>query len=163
MCDISANEAPETADGETAAPGQAAAEEIAALEDKYLRLAAEYDNYRKRSARERAELRDAAAADTLRRVLPLLDDLERAAASPCANADCEKGVNLICKKCAEIFTSLGVEEIEAEGRPFDPELHDGVLLASVPDVPEQTVVEVLRKGYRMGEVILRHAQVKVSN
>jgi molecular chaperone DnaK len=151
-------------DTESAQPEQAAEQdELPELQDKYLRLLAEYDNFRKRSAREREQLHGDAVARTLTKLLPVLDDLERAAAAPCRDKTFQKGVGLIYKQCLEVFGALGAEEIPALGQPFDPRLHDGVSTVEDPALGEQVVAEVFRKGYRLGERVLRHSVVSVAN
>ena len=137
----------------------------AALADKTeqcLRIAAEYDNYRKRTAKERENVFTDAYAEALTALFPVIDNLERAA----AYADGEnvaKGVALTLKSVRETLDKLGVSEIEAEGKPFDPQLHNAVMHVEDPAFGENTVVEVLQKGYCRGDRVLRYAMVKVAN
>ena len=136
--------------------------ELAELSDKYLRLAAEYDNFRKRTAKERENLFADAYADALAVFLPVLDNLERAAQF----ADGEsvaKGVAMTLKGISDTLDRMGITEIEAEGKPFDPAVHNAVLHVEDESVGESTVVEVLQKGYRKGDRVLRYAMVKVAN
>ena len=137
-------------------------QQIAEGEDKYLRLAAEYDNFRKRSAKEREMIYGDAYADALAVFLPVLDNLERAAQF----ADGEsvaKGVAMILKSVEETLGKLGVTEIEALGKTFDPQYHNAVLHVEDDSVGESEIVEVLQKGYQKGDRILRYAMVKVAN
>ena len=141
---------------------EAAEAELARLNDLLLRTTAEYDNYRKRTAREKTELYTSVAADTVAKLLPVLDSIEAALASE--NADAEKlrsGVELIAKQCAKALADAGVEEIETES--FDPKLHDAVMHVEDESLPENSVAQVFRKGYRLGETVIRPATVKVAN
>ena len=137
-------------------------EELAAAEDKYLRLAAEYDNFRKRTAKERENLFNDVYADALAVFLPVLDNLERAAAYGDGES-VAKGVAMTLKSINETLERLGITEIEAAGQPFDPALHNAVLHVEDETLGEGVVAEVLQKGYRKGERILRYAMVKVAN
>ena len=141
---------------------EAAEAELARVNDLLLRTTAEYDNYRKRTAREKTELYTSVAADTVAKLLPVLDSIEAALASE--NADAEKlrsGVELIAKQCAKALADAGVEEIETE--VFDPKLHDAVMHVEDESLPENSVAQVFRKGYRLGETVIRPATVKVAN
>ena len=141
------------------------AEAEAALADKTdqcLRIAAEYDNYRKRTAKEREGIFTDAYGEALTALFPVIDNLERAA----AYADGEnvaKGVALTLKSVKETLDKLGVTEIEAEGQPFDPQRHNAVMHIEDPAFGENTVAEVLQKGYCLGDRVLRYAMVKVAN
>ena len=137
-------------------------QQLAEGEDKYLRLAAEYDNFRKRSAKEREMIYGDAYADALSVFLPVLDNLERAAQF----ADGEsvaKGVEMTLKGITDALERLGITEIEAQGLPFDPEVHNAVLHVEDETLGEGVVAEVLQKGYRRGDRVLRYAMVKVAN
>ena len=136
--------------------------EIAELNDKYLRLYAEYDNFRRRSAKERENVYFDAKSDTLKNVLPILDNMERATAFSEADKILE-GMNLILKNFNEIFTKMDVKEIEALGKTFDPNLHYAVMHVEDESFGENEVVEVLQKGYICGDKVIRYAMVKVAN
>ena len=136
--------------------------EIAELNDKYLRLYAEYDNFRRRSAKEREAIYSDAKSDTLKSVLPILDNMERATAFSEADKILE-GMNLILKSFNEIFAKMDVKEIEALGKPFDPNLHYAVMHIEDEAYGENEVVEVLQKGYICGDKVIRYAMVKVAN
>ena len=141
---------------------EAAEAEKARINDLLLRTTAEYDNYRKRTAREKTELYTSVAAETVGKLLPVLDSIEAALASE--NADAEKlrsGIELIAKQAAKSLSDAGVEEIEADS--FDPKLHDAVMHVEDDALPENAVAQVFRKGYKLGETVIRPATVKVAN
>ena len=131
--------------------------------DKYLRLAAEYDNYRKRTAKEKENLYTTAKADTIKPFLDVYDNLERGV-TQCAEDDPHRqGLEMITKQLLDVLQKLGVTEIEAQGVPFDPEKHNAVMHVEDESVGENTVVEVFQKGFALGEKVLRFAVVKVAN
>jgi molecular chaperone GrpE len=138
--------------------------EAAAAEkdDKYLRLCAEYDNFRRRSQKERESVYSDAYSDAINALLPVLDNLGRAVGceDPKALAD---GLALILKSFDEGLAKLGVEEIKAQGETFDPERHYAVLHVEDENYGENEVVEVLQKGYTRGDKVIRYAVVKVAN
>ena len=136
--------------------------EIAELNDKYLRLYAEYDNFRRRSAKERDSVYSDAKSDTLKNILPILDNMERATAFTEADKVLE-GMNLILKSFNENLTKMDVKEIEALGKTFDPNLHYAVMHIEDESYGENEVVEVLQKGYICGDKVIRYAMVKVAN
>ena len=136
--------------------------EIAELNDKYLRLYAEYDNFRRRSAKERENVYFDAKSDTLKNVLPILDNMERATTFTDADKILE-GMNLILKSFNESFSKMDVKEIEALGKTFDPNLHYAVMHIEDESYGESEVVEVLQKGYICGDKVIRYAMVKVAN
>lgn len=151
---------PEAVSEPAASPAEA---ELAALKDQHLRLMAEYDNYRKRSQKEREALYGDIRAETVKTLLPVMDNLERAVAAPCTDGAYAQGVELTLKQCAELLSSVGVQRIEAEGQAFDPNLHEAAAHVEDDTAPENTIVQVFQQGYRMGDRILRHAMVKVAN
>ncbi len=131
-------------------------------EDKYLRLAAEYDNFRKRSQKEREGIYTEAYAEALAALFPVVDNLERAA----QYADGEnvaRGVEMTLKSVKDTFEKLGVTEIDPVGKEFDPNFHNAVMHIEDPELGESVVVEVLQKGYLRGDRVLRYAMVKVAN
>ena len=136
--------------------------ESAEKDDKYLRLCAEYDNFRRRSQKEREGVYSDAYSDAIKALLPVLDNLGRAVGceDPKALAD---GLALILKSFDEGLAKLGVEEIKAQGETFDPERHYAVLHIEDESYGENEVVEVLQKGYTRGEKVIRYAVVKVAN
>jgi molecular chaperone GrpE len=132
------------------------------LHDRLLRVTAEFDNYRKRTERERRELWDAAAGDVIRELLPVVDDLERALAAPgWADAN-RKGVELIHRQMLEALRRRGVEPFDALGQPFDPSWHEAVASEPAAGRQDGEVTAELRRGYRIGTRLLRPAQVKVA-
>ena len=134
----------------------------AEVEDKYLRLAAEYDNFRKRSQKEREGIYTEAYAEALAALFPVVDNLERAA----QYADGEnvaRGVEMTLKSVKDTFEKLGVTEIDPVGKEFDPNFHNAVMHIEDPELGESVVVEVLQKGYLRGDRVLRYAMVKVAN
>ena len=134
------------------------------LQDRLLRVAAEFDNFRKRVERERRDQADAAMTDALHDLLPLVDDLERALGAP-AGSDVEvyrKGVELIHRQMAELLRRRGVTSFDAVGTDFDPHVHQAVMHEVSADHREGEVMEELRRGYKLGDRLLRAAMVKVA-
>lgn len=136
---------------------------LAEANDKYLRLAAEYDNYRKRTAREKEHVYGDARADTVKPFLAVLDNLERGVQQFEEGDPHRQGMELICKQFMEVLGQMGVTEIPALGQPFDPEKHNAVMHAEDESVGENTIVEVFQKGFMIGDKVLRFAMVKVAN
>ncbi len=138
-----------------------------ALEDsnaKYLTMLAEYDNFRKRSVSEKERTYTDAKADALMQILPVIDNLERAATYGGGNAETvAKGLEMTLRSFSEVMERLGVKEIESLGKTFDPEIHNAVFHVDDESYGEQEIVEVLQKGYTIGDKVLRYAMVKVAN
>jgi molecular chaperone GrpE len=134
-----------------------------APDDSYLRLAADFDNYRKRVAREHAELHQRANERLLNEILPILDDLERAleAASEHEEAKLEDGVKLVHQSLSALLERHGLTQIDTEG-PFDPHVHEALLTQPGEGADEGSVLQVLQKGYKLGERVLRPARVIVA-
>ncbi len=173
---------PETPAAEQAQPEEAAAEtftvtreqmeqmetlaqELAGQQDKFLRLAAEYDNYRKRTAKEKESIYADAKIDTITAMLPVYDNLERALAQFPEGDESphRKGVEMIFTQFKESLAKLGVTAIDAVGKPFDPEKHNAVMHVEDEAFGENTVAEVLQQGFLLGDRVLRFAIVKVAN
>ena len=133
--------------------------------DKYLRLAAEYDNYRKRTAKEKEGIYANAKIDTIKGMLPVYDNLERGLAQFDAEDDDphKKGLEMIFNQYKEALTKLGVTPIDCVGKEFDPERHNAVMHVDDEDLGENVVVEVFQDGFKLGDKIIRHAMVKVAN
>lgn len=147
-----------------AEPAQdAAAQQLAAAEDKYLRLAAEYDNYRKRTAREKESAWTEAKAQTVAAFLPVYDNLERALKQETSDEAYAKGVDMTMKGLQDALTKLGVEVIPALGETFDPNRHNAVMHVDDESAGENTIVEVFQQGFICGEKVIRFAMVKVAN
>ena len=134
------------------------------LNEKYLRTLAEYDNYRKRSIREKESIYPEARADAAAAFLPVMDNLERALSIEAEKTPFYDGVVLVKKQLDEVFAGLGIEAIAAEtGTPFDPQLHNAVMHIEDESLEENVIVEEFQKGYKIGERIIRHSMVKVAN
>ena len=141
-----------------------AVRQLAATKDQFARLAAEYDNYRKRTAKEKETLYQDAKADTIREFLAVYDNLERAAAAPGGEDDPhKKGLEMIFTQYKELLKKLGVAEIEAQGQPFDPERHAAVMHVDDENLGENEVAQVFQAGFLMGDRVIRHAVVQVAN
>jgi molecular chaperone GrpE len=137
--------------------------EFVELQDKYLRLAAEYDNYRKRTAREWREHQARATSEVLREILELADNLERALQAPADDSTgLRKGVELIAQQLQAKLRRFGVEPIVARGQEFDPTRHEAVLAVDTDAVPSQWVVDEVQRGYSLHGEILRPARVTVA-
>ena len=138
-------------------------DQVAQQEDKYLRLAAEYDNYRRRTAKEKDSIWNDAKADAAVAFLPVYDNLERALKQETADEAYKKGVEMTMNGLKEVLSKLGVEEIPALGQTFDPNLHNAVMHVEDENAGENTVVEVFQAGFQSGEKVIRFAMVKVAN
>ena len=134
------------------------------LNDKYLRTLAEYENYRKRSVKEKQEAWTNSKADVLTELLPVLDNFDRARSNKeAALEDYQKGVDMIYTQLLEVLKKLGAESFGEAGDTFDPNIHSAVMHAEDAEQPENTVTDVFSKGYKLGDKILRPAVVKVVN
>lgn len=142
-------------------------EDLAAKDDRYLRLAAEYDNFRRRVLKEKECIYSDAVGDTMTQILPILDNLERAVEFELAKETADKavleGIGKILTQFTDTLQKMGVAEIEAKNAPFDPELHNAVMHEENEEMGENLVAEVFVKGYKLGEKVLRHSVVKVVN
>ena len=137
---------------------------LAAEQDKYLRLAAEYDNYRKRTAKEKESLYADAKIDTIKALLGVYDNLERGLAQyGDEESPHRKGLEMVFNQFKDSLKKLGVETMDAVGKPFDPERHSAVMHVEDESCGENTVAEVLQQGFTLGDKILRFAIVKVAN
>jgi molecular chaperone GrpE len=143
--------------------GGAEEDALAAERDKYLRLAAEYDNFRKRSAKERESLYTDIRADTIARLLPVYDNLARALSQKCADEAFYRGVEMTMTGLREILSGMGVEEIEAAGAKFDPEKHRALIHTEDPELGEGTITDEFEKGFTLGGRVIRFAAVAVAN
>ena len=136
---------------------------LAEEHDKYLRLAAEYDNFRKRSAKEKESAWTDSKASTAAAFLPVYDNLERALKAPCSDEAFLKGVEMTMNQLKEVLTKLGIEEIPALGEKFDPNCHNAVMHVDDDSVEDNTIVEVFQTGFKSGDKIVRFSMVKVAN
>ena len=138
-------------------------DQVAGQEDKYQRLAAEYDNYRKRTAKEKESLWTDVKADTAGAFLPVYDNLERALKQDTADEAFKKGVEMTMNQLKEVLTKLGITEIPAQGQPFDPKYHNAVMHVEDESLGQNVVAEVFQTGFQCGEKVIRFAMVKVAN
>ena len=135
---------------------------ITLMEDKYLRMAAEYDNFRRRSREEKDAIYENAVSDTVKEILPIIDNLDRAAGYTEGDKIIE-GLVLIAKATSGVFEKLGVEEFGKPGETFDPNIHNAVFHVEDDNFGDGEIVEVFQKGYRKGKHIIRFAMVKTAN
>ena len=136
--------------------------EIAELNDKYLRMAAEYENFRKRSAKEKEGIYADAYGDALAQILPIIDNLERAVGITDADG-VAKGLEMTLKGASDALTRMGVEAFGAEGDVFDPNMHSAMMMVDDENHKEGEIVTVFQKGYKKGDKIIRYAMVTVAN
>ena len=135
------------------------------LNNQYIRLAADFDNYRKRQAQERESLLKYGAENTLKKIIEVLDNFERGAKANETIEDCEKvkeSFNLVHKQLLDVLSKAGLEVIEAEGKEFDPNFHEAVMQTPTSEYPEHTVINELQKGYKLEDRVLRPALVNVA-
>jgi molecular chaperone GrpE len=157
-----ADEAPSPETPAAASEVEALRAERDALQDRLLRLAAEFDNHRKRTAREWREQKERAAAEVLREILELADNLERALAAPEEEQSLRRGVELILQQLQVKLRRFGVEPMETRGREFDPTRHEAILMVDAPEVESQHVVDEVQRGYLLHGDVLRPARVTVA-
>ena len=138
-------------------------EKYNAEHDSYLRLAADYDNFRKRNTKEKEMLYSAGKADAVEKLLPVYDNLERALNQSTADEAYKKGVEMTMTQLVGILTGLGVEIFGEVGDAFDPNIHNAVMHTEDDSVAENTITQVFQKGFKMGEKIVRFAMVQVAN
>jgi len=141
----------------------AAEQALQAANEKYMRLFAEFDNFRKRTAKEKSETYQDAVAKTVLELLPAVDSFERAMESPCTDDAYRNGMEKIYQQMTGILQKLGIEEIPAMNEPFDPKVHNAIRQIEDENFGESTVCEVYQKGYRLGDRIIRCAMVSVAN
>lgn len=137
--------------------------ELEKKDDLLLRTAAEFDNFKKRTERERAGVAEYARAGIVKKLLPIIDNIERAAAADRESPEYLKGIELIVKQFEALTSDLQLEETAKQGDAFDPQLHEAVMHIEDDDLPENVIAEVLQKGYKLGDTVVRHAMVKVAN
>ena len=131
--------------------------------DQYLRLAAEYDNFRKRTQREKDAIYQNAVADTAKKLLPVYDNLERALKNDTTDEAFKKGVEMTMTELLKIMEGLGIKPFGAAGEPFDPEKHNAVMHIDDESMEENSIAEVFQSGFTLGEKVIRFAMVKVAN
>ena len=172
--DASESEEVKTAEAETSenedekAPdekpqGPTSEELLAAEKDKYMRLYAEYENYRKRSSKEREALYSQVKSDTVMGFLPVYDNLERALKTGCSDEAFLKGIEMTMTQLRGVFEKLGIKEIDAVGKKFDANLHNAVMHVEDESLGESEIVEEFQKGFTLGDKVIRFSMVKVAN
>ncbi len=150
--------------GDTQKKLKATEEQLASQKNLLLRTAAEYDNYRKRTQREKETVYADATAEAVREFLSVQDNLERALKQKdCAADDLRKGIEMVCRQMGDALKKLGVTEMGSEGETFDPALHNAVSHVEDKDTGENTITKVFQKGYQIGGKVIRHAMVQVAN
>ena len=152
-----------TAEAEAAGTPEPAAVSGGDGNERLLRLMAEFDNYKKRSVKERENIYTDVRVDTVTRFLPVYDNLKRALEAETADEAYKKGVELTFQQLTDVFKNLGVEEIPAEGETFDPTLHNAVAHVEDESVGENVIVQELQKGFKLGDKVIRFSMVKVAN
>lgn len=138
-------------------------DELAAVKDQLMRTMAEYDNFRKRVAKEKQELRPIIITDVVKEFLPVMDNLTRALEAECSDAAYKQGVQMIDDSFLEILKKLGVEEIESDGVMFDPSMHQAVQRVENDELESGMVANTFAKGYKIGDRVIRFAMVAVVN
>lgn len=138
-------------------------QELEETTDRFKRIMAEFENFKKRSSKERDMLYNSLVADIIASFLPVQDNLEKAIKSKTEDESFKQGIELVTKQISDIFKKFGVEEIETRGKPFDPELHEAVSNIQDDNLGEKIIKEEFRKGYKIGTKVIRHAMVVVAN
>ncbi len=156
-------EAVQTPQEEAAAEVNPWEEKYNAEHDSYLRLAADYDNFRKRTVKEKEQSYGNGKADAVEKLLPVYDNLERALNQPCQDEAYKKGVEMTMNELVKILNGLGVEIFGQVGDAFDPNIHNAVMHTEEEGVEENTITQVFQKGFKLGEKIVRFAMVQVAN
>ncbi len=138
-------------------------QELEETQDRYKRIMAEFDNYKKRSAKEREVLYNSLIADIVISLLPTLDNLEKAVNAKTEDTGYKQGVEMVLKQFMDTLGNLGVKEIEAVGTTFNPEYHEAVSSVQDDNLGEKEIKEEFRKGYKIGDKVIRHSMVVVAN
>jgi molecular chaperone GrpE len=159
---VAAQEAADSTATRRARAQEVASQETAEMKDRYLRTLADFENFRKRSEREKSDFFKYALAGLLRELLPVLDNFDRALEHAAEGDDFHRGVLLVYKQMFDALTKHGLRPIDQAGVPFDPNIHEAVVREEDPSVPSHTVVAVLQKGYFIHDRLLRPAMVKVA-
>lgn len=138
-------------------------QELEELTDRYKRIMAEFENYKKRAQKDKETLYGRTLSDVVEIILPVLDNLENAAKAETQDASYKQGVEMVLKQFKDVLASRGVEEIKAIGETFDPSIHEAVSSVDDPNVESQKIVQEYRKGYKFGSKVIRHSMVVVAN
>ena len=133
------------------------------MTDRYKRLMAEFDNFKKRSSKERETLYNSLISDIVTSILPVVDNLEKAVSAPTEDESYKQGVEMVYKQFIDTLSSLGVEEIKTVGETFNPEYHEAVSSVQDDTLGEKEIKEEFRKGYKIGSKVIRHSMVVVAN
>ena len=142
---------------------EALKKQVAELNDKLLRTAAEYDNFRRRSQKEKEAIYSDSKVEIIGKLLPVIDNFERASAAEADPENYKKGIEMTVKQLLDALSAMGVEAYGAAGEEFDPNIHNGVMHVDDETLEENVIADVFIKGYRMGDKVIRHASVKVAN
>lgn len=137
--------------------------ELATKNDQLLRTAAEFDNFKKRTEREKTSIAEFAKAGLIKHLLPILDNIDRAAIADHDSADYIKGIEMIIKQFESLVSNIGIEEIAKVGDRFDPNFHEAVMHVEDESLGENVIADILQKGYKIGDTVIRAAMVKVAN
>lgn len=132
-------------------------------DDRLKRLMAEFENFKKRSSKEREQLYNSLVGDIMTSILPVMDNLEKAAAAETTDENYKQGVLMVLKQFSDVLNANGVTPIEAVGKTFDPELHEAIHSVQDPELGEKEIKEEFRKGYTIGNKVIRHSMVIVAN
>lgn len=138
-------------------------QELEEMTDRYKRLMAEFDNFKKRSSKERETLYASLTADIVTSILPVVDNLEKAVSTKTEDESYKQGVEMVYKQFIDTLANLGVEEIKTVGETFNPEYHEAVSSVQDDTLGEKEIKEEFRKGYKIGEKVIRHSMVVVAN
>ena len=138
-------------------------QELDELNDRYKRVMAEFENYKKRNMKEKETLRNMLVSDIMTSILPIIDNLEKAISTGTKDTAYEDGIKMVLKQLKDMLAYHGVKEIEAEGKPFDPELHEAVSHVTDEKLGKNIIKEEFRKGYIIGNKVIRHSMVIVAN
>lgn len=154
---------PETVEEKLQAKIEEQKEEIDEKDDRIKRLMAEFENFKKRSDKERLVMYNSVMGDVVMKLLPVLDNLEKAVAAESKDEQYKNGIEMVEKQFQDVLKANGVKEIESIGKPFDPSLHEAVSLVEDSNLGPKTIKEEYRKGYTIGDKVLRHSLVVVAN
>ena len=138
-------------------------QELEEMTDRYKRLMAEFDNFKKRSSKERETLYNSLISDIVTSILPVVDNLEKAVSAPTEDESYKQGVEMVYKQLIDTLSNLGVEEIKTVGETFNPEYHEAVSSVQDDTLGEKEIKEEFRKGYKIGSKVIRHSMVVVAN
>lgn len=138
-------------------------QELEEMTDRYKRLMAEFDNFKKRSSKERETLYNSLISDIVTSILPVVDNLEKAVSAPTEDESYKQGVEMVYKQLIDTLSNLGVEEIKTVGETFNPEYHEAVSSVQDDALGEKEIKEEFRKGYKIGTKVIRHSMVVVAN